>query len=106
MFNSGDVNKFKTMKPKWSCIPDLASHETRLYEKVCLLCLMEMTERHIAFAEIVKETNLPLEQVGLLMMKGLSQDLVHGKIDKVERVVMLTWIQPGSSTSSSNKIQS
>ena len=60
MFNSGDVNKFKTMKPKWSCIPDLASHETRLYEKVCLLCLMEMTERHIAFAEIVKETNLPL----------------------------------------------
>jgi len=100
VFNSGDVNKFRTMKPKWSSIPDLASHETRLYEKVCLLCLMEMTfrkeatERHIAFAEIAKETTLPLEQVELLVMKGLSQGLVRGKIDEVEQVVMLTWVQP------------
>jgi len=100
VFNSGDVNKFRNMKPKWSIIPDLASHETRLYEKVCLLCLMEMTfrkeatERHIAFAEIAKETTLPLEQVELLVMKGLSQGLVRGKIDEVEQVVMLTWVQP------------
>jgi len=100
VFNSGDVNKFRTMKPQWSSIPDLASHETRLYEKVCLLCLMEMTfrkeatERHIAFAEIAKETTLPLEQVELLVMKGLSQGLVRGKIDEVEQVVMLTWVQP------------
>ena len=100
VFNSGDVNKFRTMKPKWSTIPDLAANETRLYEKVCLLCLMEMTfrkeatERHIAFAEIAKETTLPLEQVELLVMKGLSQGLVRGKIDEVEQVVMLTWVQP------------
>ena len=100
VFNSGDVNKFRGMKPKWSSIPDLASHEARLYEKVCLLCLMEMTfrreatERHIAFTEISKETTLPLEQVELLVMKGLSQGLVRGKIDEVEQVVMLTWVQP------------
>jgi len=100
VFNSGDVNKFRSMKPQWSRNADLASHEARLYEKVCLLCLMEMTfrkeatERHIAFAEIAKETTLPLEQVELLVMKGLSQGLVRGKIDEVEQVVMLTWVQP------------
>ena len=27
-------------------------------------------------------------------MKGLSQGLVRGKIDEVEQVVMLTWVQP------------
>ena len=100
VFNSGDVNKFRAMKPKWSSIQDFAANETKLYEKVCLLCLMEMTfrkeatERHIAFAEIAKETTLPLEQVELLVMKALSQGLVRGKIDEVEQVVMLTWVQP------------
>ena len=54
----------------------------------------EATERHIAFAEIAKETTLPLEQVELLVMKALSQGLVRGKIDEVEQVVMLTWVQP------------
>merc|ERR1712025_1018381 len=44
-FNSGDVAKFRALKPKWSSQPDLAANESVLFEKVCLMCLMEMTFR-------------------------------------------------------------
>eukprot|EP00088_Acartia_fossae_P037407 TRINITY_DN38571_c0_g1_i1.p1 TRINITY_DN38571_c0_g1~~TRINITY_DN38571_c0_g1_i1.p1 ORF type:complete len:128 (-),score=39.16 TRINITY_DN38571_c0_g1_i1:67-450(-) len=88
------------MKPQWSTQPDLAKNEQKLFEKVCLLCLMEMTfrreatERHIAFTEIAKETTLPVDQIELLVMKALSQGLVKGRIDEVGQCVMVTWVQP------------
>merc|ERR1712168_771546 len=99
-FNSGDVSKFRALKPKWSTQPDLTAHETVLFEKVCLLCLMEMTfrreatQRILTFQDIAKETTLPVEQVELLIMKALSQGLVKGRIDEVDQRVMLTWVQP------------
>merc|ERR1712228_78273 len=37
VFNSGDVAKFRAMKPQWSTQPDLAKNEQKLFEKVCLL---------------------------------------------------------------------
>jgi len=100
VFNSGDVAKFKALKPQWETQADLKANENKLFEKVCLLCLMEMTfrreatARQIAFTEIAKETTLPLECIELLIMKALSQGLVKGRIDEVEQSVMLTWVQP------------
>jgi len=99
-FNTGDVAKFRQLKPKWETQADLAANETLLFEKVCLLCLMEMTfrreanQRMISFQEIAQETTLPVDQVELLTMKALSQGLVKGKIDQVSSVVHLTWVQP------------
>jgi len=99
-FNSGDVAKFRALKPKWSTQPDLAANESLLFEKVCLLCLMEMTfrreatARQISFAEIAASTTLPVDQVEMLIMKALSQGLVKGRIDEVDQTVSLTWVQP------------
>lgn len=99
-FNSGDVAKFRQLSPQWKTQADLAHNETLLFEKVCLLCLMEMTfrreatERMITFDQIAKETTLPVDQVELLTMKALSQGLVKGKIDQVSGIVHLTWVQP------------
>jgi len=99
-FNSGDVAKFRALKPKWSSQPDLAANEVVLFEKVCLMCLMEMTfrreatARQIAFGEIATATTLPVDQVEMLIMKALSQGLVRGRIDEVEQNVSLTWVQP------------
>jgi len=99
-FNSGDVGKFRALKPKWSTQPDLTANEGLLFEKVCLLCLMEMTfrreatARQITFAEISAATTLPVDQVEMLIMKALSQGLVKGRIDEVEQTVSLTWVQP------------
>lgn len=99
-FNSGNVQKFRELKPQWSTQMDLSANEILLFEKVCLLCLMEMTfrreatQRQISFSEISEATSLPTNQVELLVMKALSQGLVKGKIDQVDSVVHLTWVQP------------
>ncbi|GAB0092455.1 26S proteasome non-ATPase regulatory subunit 13 [Sergentomyia squamirostris] len=99
-FNSGDINKFESMKPKWSKIADLAAQEVKLRQKISLLCLMEMTfkrpanQRTISFDEIAKETKLPLNEVEILVMKALAQGLVRGRIDEVAGVVNMTWVQP------------
>jgi len=99
-FNCGDVAKFRQMKPKWSTQRDLAHNEALLFQKVCLLCLMEMvfrreaTQRQIQFTEISQATTLPVDQVEMLIMKALSQGLVRGRIDEVQSTVSLTWVQP------------
>lgn len=99
-FNSGNINKFESMKPKWSHIPDLVASEVALRQKISLLCLMEMTfkrpanKRSITFEEIAGETKLPLKEIEILIMKALAQNLVKGEIDQVAGVVNMTWVQP------------
>ncbi|KAJ8874120.1 hypothetical protein PR048_024961 [Dryococelus australis] len=99
-FNSGDINLFEKMKPRWSSIADLAAHELKLRQKISLLCLMEMAfkrpaiSRQLTFEEIAKEARLPMNEVELLVMKGLAQGLVKGAIDQVNGTVHITWVQP------------
>ncbi|KAJ8917258.1 hypothetical protein NQ315_002275 [Exocentrus adspersus] len=99
-FNSGDINKFEKMKPQWGSIADLAAQELFLRQKISLLCLMEMTfkrpshNRQLTFAEIARETKLPLNEIELLVMKALAQGLVKGAIDQVASTVNMTWVQP------------
>ncbi|XP_023029955.2 regulatory particle non-ATPase 9 [Leptinotarsa decemlineata] len=99
-FNSGDINKFESMKSQWGAIADLAAQELFLRQKISLLCLMEMTfkrpsyNRQLTFAEIARETKLPINEIELLVMKALSQGLVKGAIDQVANTVNMTWVQP------------
>lgn len=99
-FNFGDIKKFNTMKSVWGKIPDLLAQEVKLRQKISLLCLMEMTfkrsanNRSIPFTEIAKETQLPDNEVEILIMKALAQELVRGEIDQVAGVVNMTWVQP------------
>lgn len=99
-FNFGDIKRFESMRPIWSKIPDLAAQESKLRQKISLLCLMEMTFRRpselrsIRFAEIAREAQIPINEVELLVMKALAQNLVRGAIDEVAGVVNLTWVQP------------
>lgn len=99
-FNFGDIKKFNAMKPIWGKIPDLLAQEVALRRKISLLCLMEMTfkrsakNRSIPFSEIARETQLPDNEVEILIMKALAQGLVRGEIDQVDGVVNMTWVQP------------
>ena len=97
-FNSGDLTKFEALKPQWSQQPDLASHERSMAQKICLLSLMEQTFNStngiITFAEISKQTRLPVNEIELLVMKALSLGLVKGTIDEVDQTVHLYWVQP------------
>lgn len=97
-FNSGDIQKYEALRPKWSSQPDLAASEIHLRQKISLLCLMELTFKSssgvLTFQEIATQTRLPLDEVELLVMKALSLKLIKGSIDEVDQKVNLTWVQP------------
>ncbi|XP_015588768.1 26S proteasome non-ATPase regulatory subunit 13 [Cephus cinctus] len=99
-FNAGDIAALERLKPQWSKVADLAAQELKLRQKISLLCLMEMTfkrqanHRQLTFAEISKETRLPVSEVELLVMKALAQGLIRGAIDQVAGTVNMTWVQP------------
>uniref|UniRef100_A0A8W8MJE7 26S proteasome non-ATPase regulatory subunit 13 n=1 Tax=Magallana gigas TaxID=29159 RepID=A0A8W8MJE7_MAGGI len=81
-------------------LPDLASNELHMRQKISLLCLMEMTfqrpatNRQLTFHEIADETQLPNNEVEMLVMKALSLGLVKGSIDEIDQKVHMTWVQP------------
>ncbi|XP_041084593.1 26S proteasome non-ATPase regulatory subunit 13-like isoform X5 [Polyodon spathula] len=99
-FNRGDVEAFYILKGCWDTQTDLAANESKLKEKLQLLCLMEMVftrpahRRQITFQEISSRAKLPVNKVELLVMKALSNGLVKGSIDEVDSKVHMTWVQP------------
>jgi len=99
-FNCGDINTFKATQSQWGSQPDLKNHAKSLTEKMCLMCLMEMTfvrpanDRAISFAEIAQKTNLDKSEVELLVVRAISLNLVKGVIDEVDQKVHMTWVQP------------
>lgn len=99
-FNCGDSKTFNSTGSQWRSQPDLKKSEIALLEKMCLMCLMEMTfvrpanDRAISFAEIAEKTNLQKTDVENLIMRALSLGLVKGTIDEVDEKVHMTWVQP------------
>lgn len=99
-FNKGDIAAFAQLRPKWSGQPDLAKQEQFLKQKVTLMCLIELafkrptTQRQIPFSEISQATMVPVEEVEYLLMRALSLDLIRGKINEVDKLVHVTWVQP------------
>ncbi|PAA79510.1 hypothetical protein BOX15_Mlig007595g3 [Macrostomum lignano] len=99
-FNKGDIAAFAQLRPRWSGQPDLAKQEQFLKQKVTLMCLIELafkrptTQRQISFAEISQATMVPVEEVEYLLMRALSLDLIRGKINEVDKLVHVTWVQP------------
>merc|ERR1712018_899121 len=99
-FNSGDLETYEKLRSEWTTQPDLNGNQEILYEKLCLLVLMEMTfrrdanDRQITFNDVAKQTGLGEDKIELLVMKALSKGLVKGQIDQAAQSVNLTWVQP------------
>jgi len=99
-FNSGDIDKFNSLKAKWSSQVDLKNAEQLMRNKINLLCLMEMTfqrpatDRQLTFDNIAATAKINKDDVELLVMKALSLDLVRGYIDEIEQRCHMTWVQP------------
>jgi 26S proteasome regulatory subunit N9 len=98
--NRGDLEKFNALKPLWSLQADLKAAEVKMRQKICLLCLMEMAftrpanNRQLTFIEVANKTQLPEDEVELLVMRALSIGLVKGSIDQVDKKIYLIWVQP------------
>ncbi|XP_075526864.1 26S proteasome non-ATPase regulatory subunit 13-like isoform X4 [Dermacentor variabilis] len=97
-FNSGSLAQYEALRPAWSLQSDLAACELSLRQKMCLLCLMEMSFQRpgscLSFQEIAAQARLPLNEVEVLVMKALSLGLVRGTIDQVDGQVHMQWVQP------------
>lgn len=99
-FNRGDLNKFEGLKPHWSQQADLLAAEVKMRQKICLLCLMEISfnrsanNKQLTFKEVSEQTKLPEEEIELLVMRALSLGLVKGSIDQIDNRIFISWVQP------------
>ncbi|XP_051226347.2 LOW QUALITY PROTEIN: 26S proteasome non-ATPase regulatory subunit 13 homolog B [Lolium perenne] len=103
-FNSGNLAAYqelcKVHGAALAAQPALAQNESRLFEKINILCLMEIIfsrasqDRTIPLSTIAEQTRLSVEDVEYLLMKSLSAHLIEGIIDEVDGTVHVSWVQP------------
>jgi 26S proteasome regulatory subunit N9 len=105
-FNAGDIAQYEALvgqhHAKLHQQPALLANTTFLKEKITLMSLTETLfqrigpsgERTISFDEIASASNLPVDQVELLVMRALSLKLIRGLLDEVDGTLRVTWVQP------------
>jgi len=105
-FNAGDIAQYESLvmshHAKLEQQPALLANTTFLKEKITLMCLTETLfqrigpsgERTITFDAIAAASNLPVDQVELLIMRALSLKLIRGLLDQVDGTLRVTWVQP------------
>ncbi len=103
-FNSAKVDQFLSMVKQNEKIikenPVLKSNFDFLEIKIRIAALLDLifqknkNERTISFEEICKVCDTSLDKIEYICMKALSQGLLKGYIDEVEKKFIVTWIQP------------
>ncbi|KAL2914444.1 26S proteasome regulatory subunit [Polyrhizophydium stewartii] len=102
-FNLGDMEGFEKTSRSGDFLkqPLLANSLPFLRQKLCLMTLMEVIFKRskeargrMTFFEISRETRVALDEVEHLVMKAFSLGLIRGKIDEVDSVVLVSWVQP------------
>uniref|UniRef100_A0AC35TMH8 26S proteasome non-ATPase regulatory subunit 13 n=1 Tax=Rhabditophanes sp. KR3021 TaxID=114890 RepID=A0AC35TMH8_9BILA len=95
-FVQGDMNKFNSsgyMKNN-----TYANKHELLERKIRLCATMNFVSHtksyHIPYAAFVQYCGVTWEQVEYLLMKAVSQKLIRGKINEVDKVFDLEWIKP------------
>jgi 26S proteasome regulatory subunit N9 len=105
-FISAKLDAFNAVCAKYAkelaAEPSLATDESRalLNEKIRLLALVRLafyrpaTERVIPFSDISKVSDVDVEKVEGLIMRGMSLELMKGTIDGVAGTVTVTYVKP------------
>jgi 26S proteasome regulatory subunit N9 len=103
-FNAGDLTKYQELCGQYQSAltaqPALVENEKKLWEKINILCLMELIfsrpseERTIQLSLIAEKTKLSMDAVEHLLIKSLSVHLIEGVIDQVDGTVRVSWVQP------------
>lgn len=99
-FNRGDLAAFDRLSNNLSKDALLESHKLFLYQKISLAALTELVfrrpphDRSMTFQTISHETKVKPDEIEHLIMKALSLGLLRGKIDQVDELAKITWVQP------------
>jgi len=99
-FNRGDLATFDRLSNNLSKNKILDEHKVFLYQKISLAALTELVfkrpphDRAMTFQTISQETKVKPNEIEHLLMKALSLGLLRGKIDQVDEVARINWVQP------------
>jgi len=99
-FNRGDLATFDRLSNNLSKNEILQSHRLFLYQKISLAALTELVfkrpphDRAMTFQTISQETKVKPNEIEHLLMKALSLGLLRGKIDQVDQIAKINWVQP------------
>jgi 26S proteasome regulatory subunit N9 len=99
-YNRGDLAAYHSLASNLAKVPLLKEHEHFLLQKISLSALTEAVfrrpphDRAMTFAQIESETRVPHDEIELLIMRALSLGLLKGKLDQVDEVARITWVQP------------
>lgn len=99
-FNRGDLGTFEKLSNNLAKNEILNQHKGFLYQKISLAALTELVfrrpphDRAMTFQTISQETKVKPKEIEHLLMKALSLGLLKGKIDQVEEVAKINWVQP------------
>ncbi|KAG4099627.1 PCI-domain-containing protein [Neocallimastix lanati (nom. inval.)] len=102
-YNSGNIDAFNSISNSGEFLKEslLVNNLDFLRRKLCLMSLIEHVfqrtkeERgRISFSDIASETKVAEDEVEHLIMKAFSLGILKGKIDQVDKIVMVTWVQP------------
>lgn len=99
-FNRGDLAAFDRLSNNISKDKNLESHRGFLYQKISLAALTELVfrrpphDRAMTFQTISQETKVKPDEIEHLIMKALSLGLLRGKIDQVDEIARINWVQP------------
>lgn len=99
-FNRGDLATFDRLSNNLDKNPILKENRVFLYQKISLASLTELVfkrpphDRAMTFQTISQETKVKPNEIEHLLMKALSLGLLRGKIDQVDEVARINWVQP------------
>ncbi|KAL3897327.1 MAG: hypothetical protein SGCHY_003490 [Lobulomycetales sp.] len=102
-FNRGDMDTFNGIKSSknFNGQPLLVAAQTFLQQKLCIMTLIQAVfsrnkdaRGHILFADISRECRVALDEVEHLVMKAFSLKVLRGRIDQIDQVVHVEWVQP------------
>ncbi|RVX75281.1 hypothetical protein B0A52_00633 [Exophiala mesophila] len=99
-FNRGDLAALDRQSNNLSKDATLDNNREFLWQKINLAALTELVfkrpphDRAMTFKTISHETNVKPDEIEHLIMKALSLGLLRGKIDQVEGIAKINWVQP------------
>jgi len=103
-FNVGDIDTYKKLvadnQQAFQTMDVFVNKSQFLIEKITILALMENvfrsgSERRVfTFAQVAGITQLPENEVELVLMRAMSLGLLKGSIDEYDKTVAINWVQP------------
>lgn len=103
-FKSGNMTEFNDVRTKYAkdiaSEPILAANDSRIRQKIALLCLMELIfnrspeDRSVTFEQVATAAQIPVDEVDLLLIRAMSVGLIKGTIDDVDQILRVTWLKP------------